>query len=190
MRSQPRARASSSARIMAVYSATLLVVRPSGSPISLTTLPSASSITIPMPAGPGLPRAAPSTCAVHLSTLSASPPPQSLLFDVAQQAPTVLADFHGLPVVHPLDQIRTQPHLTAAAGVAVLNGDNGEPVLGRAKAVVALEERRWDGFDGFVALRGQRAGLGDDRFRLLLIGRLFDLQRRPGGFPRLPGFGF
>ena len=43
-------------RIAAVYSATLLVARSSA--ISATTSPSSSVISTPIPAGPGLPRAA------------------------------------------------------------------------------------------------------------------------------------
>src|SRR5215218_6028731 len=59
--SAPSARARSSPRSSARYSATLFVVSPIGSPSSSTTPPSRSETTTPIAAGPGFPRAPPST---------------------------------------------------------------------------------------------------------------------------------
>src|SRR4051812_31351707 len=101
MFAQPNARASSSARISALYSATLLVVMPSGSATSLTTFPSGSARLIPIPAGPGLPRAAPSTCTTNVAVSTLIPPPFLLCWFVyTEQSPAVLA---GLDGFRPLD---------------------------------------------------------------------------------------
>src|SRR4051794_40907915 len=69
--SAPWAAASSSPRRSARYSATLLVASPIVSPTCSTTAPSSLRTTTPIAAGPGLPRAPPSTFTVSLPIDSA-----------------------------------------------------------------------------------------------------------------------
>src|SRR5947209_1677536 len=66
----PSAAARSTPRNSARYSATLLVAVPIGSASSSTTPPSGPDMTTPIAAGPGLPRAPPSTCSTSLPVLT------------------------------------------------------------------------------------------------------------------------
>src|ERR1700733_5519561 len=92
----PSARARSSPRKSPRYSATLLVATPIGSPTSSSTSPSGVDTTTPAAAGPGLPRAPPSTWTTNLKSEPGRPGVVSLGGELGKLAgnarPPAIAD--------------------------------------------------------------------------------------------------
>src|SRR5438270_2498753 len=157
----PSAAARSIPRSTARYSATLLVATPMVSPSSSSTVPLGSEITTPTAAGPGLPRAPPSTCTTTFTRRAgeAGSGPVSLGGQLRQLA----GDARPAPVAHgAVAAAGRRP--AAPGGLAAVDDHLDVGIVG----VIALE------------LGEQLAGelLGDDA-----VDHAQDARRGGGGAP-------
>src|SRR3990170_2780002 len=177
----PWARAAERPRISALYSATLLVASPMYSPISSTTFQRASEMAMPIAAGPGFPREAPSTCSTRFTGGRLAVWTTS--FGKHQDAAAAFARQEEIFLLRkPAHPPLGNRHVTAFADTLPHRG-HGDRAHALADPIVAPQQILVDGRDDLRALPPQVLERRSQRGPVALVGFNLPLQvhARGGG---------